>query len=314
MTSDTAYGTPHGAPIDYDWLRLYQRSPAAPAGPRLRLRPGVARVLRALGLITAVAAPAVHAAEPASARGDGSQAVVELRQYTLHPGRRDTLIEIFEQNFIESQEQAGMRVLGQFHDLDNPDRFVWLRGFAGMPQRKTALETFYGGPVWKAGREAANATMIDSDNVLLLRPAWPHTGFDLHGLQRPAAAAAADAAPAGLVAATIYYLKEPATPALLKFLRTWLEPQLAADGVRVLASFVSEAAENTFPALPVRLGEPVLVIFTAHAGADALAAVLNQREASADWREIAQRLQPYLRREAELLRLAPTRRSLLRGG
>lgn len=311
MTSDTAYGTPHGAPIDYDWLRLYQRSPAAPAGPRLRLRPGVARVLRALGLITAVAAPAVHAAEPASARGDGSQAVVELRQYTLHPGRRDTLIEIFEQNFIESQEQAGMRVPGQFHDLDNPDRFVWLRGFAGMPQRKTALETFYGGPAWKANREAANATMTDSDNVLLLRPVHPHTGFDLHGLQRPSVDAAAP--PAGLVAATIYYLKEPATPALLKFLRTRLEPQLAADGVRVLASFVSEGAQNTFPALPVRLGEPVLVVFTAHADAAALAAAQQQRATSAQWQEIGQRLQPYLQRETELLRLVPTRRSLLRG-
>lgn len=59
MTSDTAYGTPHGAPIDYDWLRLYQRSLSTPAIPRLRLRPGIARILRALGLITAVATPAV---------------------------------------------------------------------------------------------------------------------------------------------------------------------------------------------------------------------------------------------------------------
>lgn len=312
MTSDTAYGTPHGAPIDYDWLRLYQRSPAIPASPRLRLRPGMARILRALGLITAVAAPAVQAVEPASISGDLSQAVVELRQYTLHPGQRDTLIEIFEQNFIESQEQTGLRVLGQFRDLDNPDRFVWLRSFAGMPQRKAALQAFYGGPVWKAHREAANATMIDSDNVLLLRPAYPQTGFTLHGLKRPAVDAAA--VPAGLVAATIYYLKEPATPALLKFLRTRLQPQLAADGVHVLASFVSEAAENTFPALPVRLGEPVLVVFTAHADAAALAATLQQRAASTQWQEITQRLQPYLQRETELLRLVPTRRSLLRGG
>lgn len=311
MTSDTAYGTPHGAPIDYDWLRLYQRSLSTPAIPRLRLRPGIARILRALGLITAVAAPAVQAVEPASIGGDRSQAVVELRQYTLHPGQRDTLIEIFEQHFIESQEQTGLHVLGQFRDLDNPDRFVWLRSFAGMPQRKAALQAFYGGPVWKAHREAANATMIDSDNVLLLRPAYPQTGFALHDLQRPAVDAAA--APTGLVAATIYYLKEPATPALLKFLRTRLQPQLAADGVSVLASFVSEAAENTFPALPVRLGEPVLVVFTAHADATALTATLQQRAASTQWQEIGQRLRPYLQRETELLRLAPTRRSLLRG-
>jgi quinol monooxygenase YgiN len=309
MNSGTVYGTPHSTSINYSGLRLFPRRP--PQRRSLRLSPGVAWVLRALGLISAAAPALGQSAEPHVAAGDASQAVVELRQYTLHPGQRDTLIEIFEQNFIESQEATGLRVLGQFRDLDNPDRFVWLRSFAGMPQRKHALETFYGGPVWKAHRSAANATMIDSDNVLLLRPAYPSTGFALQELQR--AAPAAEAAPAGLVAATIHYLTEPATPALLKFLRTRLEPQLAADGTPVLASFVSEAAENSFPALPVRQGEAVLVVFTAHADAAALAQSLQRRTENPHWQDIERRLQPYLQRESEVLRLAPTQRSLLRG-
>lgn len=99
--------------------------------------------------------------------------IVELRQYTLHPGQRDALIDLFDREFVETQEAHGMRVLGQFRDLDQPDLFVWLRGFADMDVRRRALEAFYGGPVWAAHRAAANATMIDSDNVLLLRPAWP---------------------------------------------------------------------------------------------------------------------------------------------
>src|SRR3546814_14914788 len=37
--------------------------------------------------------------------------VVELRQYTLHPGQRDVLIELFEREFIESQEATGIRVI-----------------------------------------------------------------------------------------------------------------------------------------------------------------------------------------------------------
>ena len=61
--------------------------------------------------------------------------VLELRQYTLHPGRRDDLIALFEREFIEPQEAAGIAVLGTFRDLDAPDRFVWLRGFADMPAR-----------------------------------------------------------------------------------------------------------------------------------------------------------------------------------
>src|SRR5258706_16365234 len=96
--------------------------------------------------------------------------VVELRQYTLHSGMRDVLVGLFDREFVETQEATGMAVLGQFTDLDDADRFVWLRGFSDMDRRKVALANFYGGPVWKAHRVEANATMVDSDDVLLLRP------------------------------------------------------------------------------------------------------------------------------------------------
>lgn len=48
--------------------------------------------------------------------------VVELRQYTLHPGRRDTLIELFDCEFVDSQDAVGIHVLGQFRDFGNEDR------------------------------------------------------------------------------------------------------------------------------------------------------------------------------------------------
>ncbi len=86
--------------------------------------------------------------------GNGAAAlatgVLELRQYTLHPQGRDALIEVFEAHFIDSQEAVGAQVLGSFRDLDDPDRFVWLRGFADMATRADGLTRFYGGPVWRA--------------------------------------------------------------------------------------------------------------------------------------------------------------------
>ena len=94
---------------------------------------------------------------PAPARNAASalrSPIVELRQYTLHPGRRDTLIDLFEREFLDTQEAAGMRVLGQFRDLDAPDRFVWLRGFEDMASRRASLEAFYDGPAWRAHRDA----------------------------------------------------------------------------------------------------------------------------------------------------------------
>src|SRR5260370_6712692 len=99
--------------------------------------------------------------------------IVELRQYTLHPGKRDVLIDLFDREFVESQEALGMKVIGQFRDLNNPNRFVWLRGFRDMPSRAQALKDFYGGPGFEAPRATANTPMIDADDVLLLGSGTP---------------------------------------------------------------------------------------------------------------------------------------------
>ena len=109
--------------------------------------------------------------------------VIELRQYTLKPGQRDVLIDLFDRHFVESQEAAGMTIVGQFRDRRRPDRFVWIRGFPDMASRHQALERFYGGPVWAAHRTAANATMLDVSDVLLLRPVRSDSGFLLEGDQ-----------------------------------------------------------------------------------------------------------------------------------
>jgi len=64
--------------------------------------------------------------------------VVELRQYTLHRGQRDVLVDLFDREFVETQEAFGIRVLAQFRDLDDPDRFVWVRAFPDMEARRWA--------------------------------------------------------------------------------------------------------------------------------------------------------------------------------
>ena len=224
--------------------------------------------------------------------------VVELRQYTLHPGQRDTLIELFDREFVETQEALGIHVLGQFRDLDGPDRFVWLRGFADMTARGDSLPAFYGGPVWARHRNTANATMIDSDNVLLLRPAW--AGAALPAPIRPRAERGATALPPGLVLATVFHLKAPASAELLAQARGTLSDALRAAGARQLAWYVTEAAPNNFPRLPVREGEQVLVSLA-----------LFDDASAAPSRDFAAALQPWLAQPTQILRLAPTARSAL---
>jgi hypothetical protein len=103
-----------------------------------------------------------------------------------------------------------------------------------MPARRAGLEAFYGGPVWKEHAAAANATMIDSDDVLLLRsdplPLGPRTG---------------SRSPYDLL---VFYRDRP-----------W-PADLALDGA--LATLHTEYAVNDFPALPVRAGEHALVALT----------------------------------------------------
>jgi hypothetical protein len=76
------------------------------------------------------------------------------------------LVEVFARELVEPQRRAGLQILGWFDDVDEPDHFVWLRGYPmrSAEQRAASLTTFYGGPVWRAHRGAANATMIDSDD------------------------------------------------------------------------------------------------------------------------------------------------------
>jgi len=234
--------------------------------------------------------------------------VVELRQYTLHPGRRDELIALFEREFVESQEAAGMTLLGQFRDLDAPDRFVWLRGFNDMESRAHALATFYDGPVWRAHRDAANATMIDSDNVLLLRPATPASGFVLDGRR----ADIGEPPSAGLVLATLYAFDAPVDIDFLDFFARELRPAFAAAGASIIASFVTETATNTFPRLPVREGEHVFAWFARFRDEAAHAAYRAALVAQPDWRALAVSLGRHLQGPPEVLRLAPTPRSRLR--
>src|SRR5713101_5542585 len=154
--------------------------------------------------------------------------IVELRQYTLHPEKRDALIDLFEREFIETQEAVGIQVIGQFRDVDDPNRFVWLRGFRDMASRAKALQDFYGGPVWKAHREAANATMVDSDNVLLLRPALPTSGFSLEGKKR--SRTGSNEGRNELIVATIYYFGAPVSAGFVEFFEQTLKPAVTDAG------------------------------------------------------------------------------------
>ncbi len=207
--------------------------------------------------------------------------VIELRRYRLRPGRTDALIELFEREFVETQEAVGIQVIGQFRDRDEPDEFVWLRGFRDMAARARALETFYTGPAWMRYRDAANGTMINSDNVLLLRPAGPDGGFTLPDGPPPGPDASGSGA--GLIVSTICHLAPGTEGDFAEFFERDVRPRLLETSASILATLVTERRPNSFPRLPVREGETVFVWFSGFADEQAYGSHLSALARSPIW-------------------------------
>jgi hypothetical protein len=256
---------------------------------------------------------AMLAVEPgvaASAQAPDCCAVLELRQYITYPGRRDELITLFEREFIEPQEAVGIRVLGQFRDLNDPHRFTWMRGFSAMPARKQALGDFYFGPLWKAWSGQANATLYDNDDVLLLRPASPGSGL---------AAATAARAPksatkpqAGLVVATLYYFKQEVSADFIAGFNADLAPVFERSGAHILGRFVTEKSANTFERLPVRDNVNVFAWFARFADRAAYDRYNAELAKDARWRDqLFAKLYKSLARTPETLMLEPAARSMI---
>jgi hypothetical protein len=220
-------------------------------------------------------------------------AVVELRQYTLRPGRRDELVAVFENSLLDPQVVDGMTVGGLFRDLDDSDRFVWQRGFLDMESRRRSLSAFYGGDTWRAHGAAANATMLDSDDVLLLRSTSPP-----HPVGR-----SEDQGHDGVVAVGIVSCRPIAAAESLltgpghEILRAGLDAEVA--------TWRTDPSPNTFPALPVR-EDHVFVWQATFVDEVSLNAALARLDAAGEWRALAARVPGWAEHR---LRLSPTRRS-----
>ncbi len=236
-------------------------------------------------------------------------AVIELRDYRMQPNQRDVLIELFEREFIEAQEALGMCVMAHFRDLDRPDHYVWLRGFADMAARQRGLEGFYSGATWLAHRNAANATMIDSDDVRLLRCARPTWALASPTAPRPHRDADT-APPQSVFVLFVAALHAPADDALKRAFERDALPLLRECGLMPSAVFETEPAPNNYPRLPVRTDAPVFAWVSRGSNVAAADSGLARLDASPRWHGA---VLPRLRAMSlQRMRLQPAARSWLR--
>jgi hypothetical protein len=230
--------------------------------------------------------------------------VFELRDYTCRPGRRDDLVAMFERLFLDPLEAGGSHVAATFRDLDQDDRWLWIRCFESMATRKLALRAFYNSALWLKHRAECNATIMDSDNVLLLRL---HAGDTL---REDRAAIDATAIPRAVFALDTYFPEDEAKFAAA--FETHAMGTLSAVDAAPLASFVTEHAENNYKRLPIRAGETVFVTLTRFASQAAHKRARAALAASPDWAKAQRKLAQLCIQPSEHRRLQATPRSSLR--
>ncbi len=75
--------------------------------------------------------------------------IVEVRSYRIKPGHREEFIQFFETRAVPALRSYGMKILGPLIDLENPNKFVWLRSFPSLAERERMRYEFYEGELWK---------------------------------------------------------------------------------------------------------------------------------------------------------------------
>jgi NIPSNAP protein len=93
--------------------------------------------------------------------------IVEVRSYRIKPGHREEFIRFFETRAIPALRSHGMKVLGPMLDLENPNKFVWLRMFPSLDERDRMRTDFYEGELWKNELESIAMPMLESYDVIL---------------------------------------------------------------------------------------------------------------------------------------------------
>ena len=94
--------------------------------------------------------------------------IIEMRTYKIKPGMRETFLEIFRSKSVPAHLAIGMKILGPFLSIEDPDTFFFMRGFPSLESREPMKAKFYEGELWKSELEAVLMPMIERYEVVLV--------------------------------------------------------------------------------------------------------------------------------------------------
>jgi NIPSNAP len=106
-------------------------------------------------------------------------AIIEMRTYRTKPGKRSEFLAIFTSRSIPAHREIGMRIVGPFGSVEDPDVFFFMRGFPDLASRDPMKSRFYDSPLWKNELESLLLPMLESWEVVLVEDSqglmgeWP---------------------------------------------------------------------------------------------------------------------------------------------
>ena len=223
--------------------------------------------------------------------------LVEFRNYEIVPGGIDAFVQHFEDHFLESQEELGMDIVGQFRVADDAQRFVWIRRYREPSSRGASLGRFYTGPIWKEFGPRANELMVDHTDVHLLVPHSSASAFAASHVPHAAQRGAIEAT--STVVAAFYEVDEGLglSPEVVSEMAAAVNE---APGVVELGRLVTATVPNDFVPLPV------------HEDAIVALWLLSDRKHGAAAGAVAAAVGERCDLEVRTLRLVPTSRSTMR--
>lgn len=94
--------------------------------------------------------------------------IVEMRTYKTKPGLRARFLEIFRTKSMPAHAEIGMKVLGPFLCVEDPDTFFFMRGFPDLESREPMKAKFYEGELWKGELEDVLMPMLEKYEAVLV--------------------------------------------------------------------------------------------------------------------------------------------------
>ena len=94
--------------------------------------------------------------------------IIEMRTYKTKPGKRSQFLDIFHAKSIPAHTEIGMKILGPFLSIEDPDTFFFMRGFPDVASREPMKAKFYEGELWKRELESILLPMLDKYEVVLV--------------------------------------------------------------------------------------------------------------------------------------------------